>query len=270
MKTRKLSKFKLNLKKDKKDLRDRRFQTYWWLKLDGNFTSTFDLTAAVDLRKSPLDPPVRDQEDLGSCTAFATTALVDFCRDNQELSNSVLSPLFTYYTTRMIERTVNFDSGASIRGSLKSAVKYGVVEEEYWPYVIANFTTRPTQAIFDRALNCQILSYYRINNGNLYDMLRCLAEGYPFTFGFKVFSQFESEQCLIDGIVAMPQTGDKTVGGHAMLVVGWKEINSKKYFICQNSWGTEYGDGGFWYMPFEYLANKKLARDCWTVRIVES
>jgi C1A family cysteine protease len=57
------------------------------------------------------------------------------------------------------------------------------------------------------------------------------------------------------------------IGGHAVMAVGYDD--EKKHFIIQNSWGTEWGDKGFFYMPYDYAANSDLAADFWTIRIVE-
>lgn len=55
-----------------------------------------------------------------------------------------------------------------------------------------------------------------------------------------------------DGIVPMPLEGESLEGGHAILVRGWKKIKDKYYWIMVNSWGTDIGDDGIFYLPFEY------------------
>lgn len=47
------------------------------------------------------------------------------------------------------------------------------------------------------------------------------------------------------------------LGGHALKVAGWKTINGEPYLVLQNSWGTSYGDQGFYYLS-RALANKVL------------
>lgn len=227
-------------------------------------------TSPIDLRAMPLDPPVLDQGSLGSCTAFATTALVNFCRDKQKLPDFVPSSLFTYYTTRQIEGTTNSDSGAYVRNALKSTVTYGVVSENLWPYDINKYKIQPPSNVYTEALKHQTLKYMRIPDGNIQALKYCLTEGYPFIFGMIVFEQFESNKCLSDGIVELPKNKKVGIlGGHAMMCIGWKLINNTEYFICQNSWGGAYGDKGFWYVPVAYLKNKRLSGDFWTIRLME-
>jgi len=222
----------------------------------------------VDLR--PLCPPVMDQGQLGACTAFGTTEMVNFVRKKQKLPNFTPSPLFTYYTTRQIEDTVNLDSGAMVRNALKSAVVYGVVQEEKWQYDISKFTLAPTTEVYAEALKHQTLQYKRINDGDLVGMQQCLLEGYPFTFGAIVFPSFESTSVAKIGIVPTPAPKEKPLGGHCMLCVGWKKLFGKSYFIVQNSWGKNWGDKGFCYIPFEYIGNKNLVNDFWTIRLEEA
>lgn len=257
----------LNLRRDVPDSRDYPFSR---ITLKSPVKATRKLVP-IDLRTNPLDPPIRDQGNLGACSAFATTALVNFCRDKQRLPDFLPAPLFTYYTTRQIRGTINTDSGATMREALKSTVDYGVVSEALWPYDITKYKVAPPSSVYNQALQNQTLQYFRIQDGNIAQMKRCLADGYPFIFGFYVFPQFQSPQALVDGIVQMPpnRTGRGNIGGHALMAIGWKKINNADYFICQNSWGN-YGDKGFWYMPATYLRYKRLAFDFWTIRLMES
>ena len=36
-----------------------------------------------------------------------------------------------------------------------------------------------------------------------------------------------------------------------------------------NSWGTGWGDKGFFTMPYAYLTDEDLSADFWTIRVVE-
>ena len=90
------------------------------------------LPAKVDLR--PHCPPVYDQGQLGSCTGNAIAGAVQFDREKQKLKpDFVPSRLFIYYNERVIEGTVESDSGAQIRDGIKSVAKHGVPPETDWP-----------------------------------------------------------------------------------------------------------------------------------------
>ena len=223
---------------------------------------------SVDLR--PFCPVVANQRTLGACTAFAVTSMIDFVRDKQQKVNFIPSALFTYYTTRQIENTVNYDSGAEVRNAIKSAAVYGTAPRRMWPYQVSKFKQKPPQKAYNEALKHQAISYYRIPNGSVSLMQTCLHEGYPFVFGMYLYSGFMSTQTQKTGIVEMPTPGEIFQGGHCMMGVGTKQIFNKNYFIVQNSWGLNWGDKGYCYVPFEYFADKNLSVDFWTIRIMES
>jgi C1A family cysteine protease len=98
-------------------------------------------------------------------------------------------------------------------------------------------------------------------------MRGCLAEGYPFVFGFSVYESFEREEVAKNGKVNMPKKNEAQVGGHAVMAVGY--LQSSKRFIVRNSWGTSWGMSGYFTMPFDYLLDENLSDDFWTIRLVE-
>jgi C1A family cysteine protease len=98
-------------------------------------------------------------------------------------------------------------------------------------------------------------------------MRTCLADGFPFVFGFTVYENFESRQVARTGVLNMPQQAERVVGGHAVMAVGY--IDAAKRFIVRNSWGTAWGKKGYFSMPFDYLVDSDLAADFWTIRLVE-
>ncbi|MEA2373668.1 MAG: hypothetical protein QOD53_131, partial [Thermoleophilaceae bacterium] len=95
----------------------------------------------------------------------------------------------------------------------------------------------------------------------------CLAAGFPFVFGFSVYSSFESSQVTKTGTVPMPGANEELLGGHAVLAVGYLERRQR--FIVRNSWGPRWGNAGYFSMPYPYLLQPTLADDFWTLRVVE-
>ena len=153
--------------------------------------------ASVDLR--PQCPPVYDQGQLGSCTANAIAAAIQFERMKQQLAQ-IFTPsrLFIYYNERVIEHTVASDSGAQIRDGIKTVAQQGDCPETEWPYVITKFKTKPTQSCYADALKYKAVSYQRLTPA-LAQLKGCLASGYPFVFGFTVYESFESPQTAKTG-----------------------------------------------------------------------
>jgi C1A family cysteine protease len=249
----------------------------WIPDLPDNRDFLFTAPPAV-VRKLPLkvdlqnqSPPIYDQQQLGSCTANAIGAAFEFELKKQNPGKDFMpSRLFIYYNERVIEHTVNSDSGAMIRDGIKTVNKQGVCNESIWPYEIFKFMEKPNQACYKDALLYQVVSYQRISR-SLDQMKGCLADGYPFVFGFTVYESFESPIVANTGILNMPKKNEKPVGGHAVLAVGYDD--KEKRFIVRNSWGTGWGLHGYFTMPYDYLLSNntqgKLADDFWTIRLVE-
>jgi C1A family cysteine protease len=222
------------------------------------------LPKSIDLR--PGCPPVFDQGQLGSCTANAINAAVEYGRSKQKLPDMRLSRLFTYYGEREIEGSIDQDAGAMIRDGMKVVAKLGVPAETDWPYEIGQFAQKPPQKAYADALSDQVLRYLRVSR-TLPQMRACLASGYPFVFGFTVYASFESAEVAKSGIVPMPAAHEEVLGGHAVLAVGYDD--DRQQFIVRNSWGSGWGLQGYFWMPYAYLTTRGLASDYWTVRTVE-
>jgi C1A family cysteine protease len=222
------------------------------------------LPAKMDLR--PHCPPVYNQGELGSCTANAIAGVIEFDRLKQKLADFTPSRLFIYYNERVIERSVDSDSGAQIRDGIKSVGKQGDCPETEWPYVIAKFKTKPPKNCYTDALKYKVVLYQRVAQ-TLSQLKGCLASGYPFVFGFSVYESFESAQVAKTGHAGLPKSGEAVIGGHAVAAVGYNDM--KQWFIVRNSWGAGWGRKGYFTLPYAYVTDASLASDFWTVRIVQ-
>jgi C1A family cysteine protease len=175
------------------------------------------------------------------------------------------SRLFIYYNERVIEGTVKSDSGAQIRDGIKVVTKEGDCPETEWPYVITKFTNKPTAQCYKDALKYKAVQYQRVAQ-NVNQMKGCLASGYPFVYGFTVYESFESKNVAKTGVVPMPASGEKILGGHCVLAVGYDD--SQQRFLARNSWGTDWGLQGYFTVPYAYLTDPNLSSDFWTIRLI--
>lgn len=221
------------------------------------YAQTTNLPASADLR--PRCPDVYDQGSLGSCTANAIAAAVEFIHDPRFMP----SRLFIYYNERKIEGTVGSDSGAQIRDGIKSVATQGVCPETEWAYDPARFATTPPSTAYTDALATKATRYYRVVQ-DLAQMRGCLAEGFPFVFGFTVYEYFESEAMAASGALRLPAAGENVVGGHAVMAVGYDD--AAQWIIVRNSWGSAWGNAGYFTMPYAYITSRQLASDFWTIR----
>lgn len=247
---------KYNWRPDKPDIRDWKFST--------EHRELIKLPPSVNL--SPICPPIFDQGQLGSCTSQALAGNLDYLEERNNETNpkayTDLSRLFIYYNERVIEGTTKQDAGAELRDGIKALVKYGTCPESLWTYTNKNLFKKPTTAAYKAALNSKITSYSRITT--LDDMKNCLAAHYPFVFGFTVYDYFESDEMAKKGILKMPKASESVLGGHAVLCVGYND--KTKRMLVRNSWGKDWGLGGYFWMPYEYISNTNLADDMWSIR----
>jgi C1A family cysteine protease len=125
----------------------------------------------------------------------------------------------------------------------------------------AKFAKKPTPQCYSDALIHKITSYYKVLTFN--DMQTALANGYPFVFGFSVYQSFETIQVAKTGILNLPKKKEQLLGGHAVMCVGYDNLTGR--FKVRNSWGPQWGQGGYFTMPYGYLTNPNLASDMWVI-----
>lgn len=217
----------------------------------------------VDLRA--FCSPIENQGSLGSCTGQAIAGAIELLNKRNRKPTDV-SRLFIYYYERLLLGTVNYDSGAYIRDGIKATNHYGASLESYWPYDIRKFRQEPISEAKTDALNRKVTRYERVNDFN--GCIDALSNGYPVIMGFRVYNSFMSKNVAKTGIMPYPNTKrEKLLGGHAVLLVGYNK--SKKVFIARNSWGTNWGDKGYFYMPFNVI-NPNMSSDYWIIKSVNN
>lgn len=218
----------------------------------------------VDLR--PYCSPIEDQGRLGSCTGNAIAGAIELLmKRNNNFTD--ISRLFIYYYERLLENTVNYDSGAYIRDGIKACYTYGAATENLWPYDISKFRNRPSIDAVNDASKRKVKLYERVTDFN--GVINAIDNGYPVTIGFDVYSSFDSPTVARTGIMPYPNTKkEKLLGGHAVLIVGYNKNNDT--FIVRNSWGKYWGDNGYFYMPFQVIQNTSMSSDFWVIKSISN
>jgi len=222
------------------------------------------LPPSVDLRT--YDSPIQDQGQLGSCTGNAIAGIIDLL-DKKASKNLTVSRLFIYYQERLIEGTVNYDSGAYIRDGIKAVNQYGAPLESVWPYIISRFSTRPSTAAYTDAAKRKAGAYQKITTQTT-GIKTALNQGYPVVIGFDVYASFEGHANTTTGMMPYPQAGEQLLGGHAVAVVGYDDNLNGGRLICRNSWGVSWGDHGYFYMPYAVTNNASMSSDFWIITSV--
>lgn len=231
---------------------------------------TFSSAAAAAAPSSALTVsgasslPVFDQGQIGSCTANASVAMM-MIKNRDSLMGS---RMFVYYNTRSLEGTTSYDSGASLRDTLKSLNKYGMCREASWPYRNYLLVSQPTAYCYQQGAKEEAVRYATFSN-TITNMKTCLQNNYPFVFGMVVYQSFMTQQVANTGIIPVPNTStEKQVGGHALLCIGYDD--SKQCFLVRNSWGTSWGIQGNCWIPYVVLSNPNLTFDLWVLYTTNS
>ncbi len=224
----------------------------------------------------PQMPPVRDQGQLGACTAFSCEAPLYVAQVNAKRQH-VVSPsaLFLYYNERLINGTVGSDSGANISDIYHASNVYGVVDESLYPYDVSKFTDTPPPSVYAAAVGLKAHIYAPVPQLKE-NIIGCLHHGgFPVNFGISVYQSFMD---ATDGNIPMPGTDETVLGGHALAIVGYNDTDSAqdgvppRTFIFRNSWSAGWGAGGqyagYGFLPMSYVLDSQLTTDFWMIRII--
>jgi C1A family cysteine protease len=225
--------------------------------------------------------PIEDQGDIGSCTAHAGVGLYEYFERRAFGRYIDGSRLFLYKATRNLLGW-DGDTGAYLRTTMAAMALFGVPPEKYWPYEESDFDEEPSAFLYSYASNYQAILYYRLDGvgvtkANLLEKIKDhLRNGLPLIFGFTCYSSLDLAD---DGKIPFPDKDENVEGGHAVMAVGFdddkkivnpgnKEIETKGAILIRNSWGVEWGDKGYGWLPYEYVLYG-IASDWWSMTKAE-
>ncbi len=222
-------------------------------------------------------PAVRDQGQIGSCTAFCGTEAyeIGYYYSHTNVFPALRSPAFLYYEERVniLGESITADNGANMVNIDQALTKYGICADALMPYPSSNtstaYKTPPTSAAISDALNYKLTTGYTlINTGDIAAVKTCLLNNIPVMMGFNVYDNTRTYQYFENLNSATNDTynpltstgalvrGVRLLGGHATPIVGYDD--NKQAFLVQNSWGTSWGNKGFYYMPYSVFSSTKI------------
>jgi len=213
------------------------------------------LPPTVDMR--PHMTPVEDQGQTNSCVANAVAGAYEYWIKKATRQDENVSRLFVYYNARWRDGSQDKDEGSVIQLAMEGLQKFGACPEAVWPFEQKLVLHKPGSEAYEQGAQNRVHDMAQVPM-ELEAWKQALAEGKPIVFGCALFESFD-DCCKRGGVVPMPAPEDVTRGahgGHSMCAVGYSD--AEQVFIVRNSWGADWGDGGYCYMPYDYLLNPKF------------
>jgi len=219
---------------------------------------------AIDLRSGFTT--IKNQGQTGACTAYSLTAIYEYILKSNKQQENDLSEAFLYYNARKRNGEENKLSGSRIDLAIESLVEDGICLEEKWPSkfgtddeILRHYTTEPDQDAKNDALLRRVKKAVNVKR-TVDDIKSALEDGYPVVISTTLFDSFGKNP---SGVIFYPTQEelealktDKSNRGHAMVICGFSEEN--KVFIVRNSWGIEFGDKGYCYIPYSYITTSEI------------
>lgn len=201
--------------------------------------ASFDLTK---VNGGSYITPIKDQGNCGSCVAFGTTAAVEGTLRWQSRDPNLgvdLSEAQLFYCIAVAQQGRTCDSGWDVASALNAYQKSGIADEACFPYtagdqacsLCANSQSRLTK----------ITDWHYVDTAA--DMKTWLSTRGPLVTCMAVYDDF----MYYTGGVYSP-TSTNVLGGHCVCAVGYDDTDG--CWICKNSWGTGWGEGGFFRIAY--------------------
>jgi C1A family cysteine protease len=212
--------------------------------------TSVSLPPAIDLTRDM--PPVGDQGQLGSCTAWSAGYASASYAANRRFGWGADSPEHqaspSYLYERLLEQdTLDCGSGTFLATSMSLLIQEGCSSLDTVQYSDEVCTVNSSQT---DAANFQIGSFHRVVPTDRYAMRGELAAGRVVAFGSRLYDDFLTHR---GGSVFRGSgnflTQNNQHAAHAMVVVGYDD--GRGAYRVMNSWGTVWGDSGFVWMSFE-------------------
>lgn len=221
--------------------------------------------SSIDLRAN--FNKIKNQGQQGSCLAFALTSIFEYMMKVNKQTECDLSEAFLYYNARNMDNnddvSTKEDTGSRFKPAMDSLIKYGISLEKFWPYNDEVYSSKPTEEAYRDAETRKLIKAVNVNR-NSNAIKSALTDGYPVAVSLTLCPSFYNNGAYItvpskeeiDDIKENVNKSDVIHRCHAMVIVGYSE--DLKMFLVRNSWGDNWGDKGYCYIPYAYIDNNDL------------
>lgn len=234
-----------------RDLAGHTRRTVAKLTTDSSGTSAqVSLPTRVDL--SDQFPQPRHQGNQNSCVGWATAYALKSYQESAEMgwsletTDHLFSPAYIYNQIK----EGGGDNGSRLDKALQLIVDQGVATLQTMPYDENDVNTQPSPEAQQEAAQFKAREWGVLETTK--DMKTALSEGLPVAISMAVYNSFLSLQ----GTSSVYNTPDTYVGEHAVTLVGYDDDKYGGSFKVINSWGTDWGDGGYFWLPYSFTTQK--------------
>ena len=235
--------------------------------LQETYTPKPTTVESVDLRAHFTE--VKNQGQQGSCLSFTVTSVFEYMMKLNQSQECDLSEAFLYYNARNLDDagdvSVHTDNGSRFKPAMDSLTRYGIALEKYCPYDEGVYDRRPSEDAYKDAETRKLIKALNVER-NVDHIKSALAEGYPVAASFTLCESFYPGS---GGYISMPTAEEIEAtyalddeqkrmkhSRHAMAIVGYSD--QLQMFLVRNSWGQDWGDNGYCYIPYAYVAHENL------------
>uniref|UniRef100_A0A2C9JEC6 Uncharacterized protein n=1 Tax=Biomphalaria glabrata TaxID=6526 RepID=A0A2C9JEC6_BIOGL len=206
--------------------------------------SNVALPTEVDWRKEGYVTEVKNQGQCGSCWAFSTAGALEgqiFKRSKKLVSLS---------EQNLVDCSRKWGNQGCDGGLMTQSFQYikdnsGIDSEESYPYIGVN-----QECAFKKEnVAASDSGYVEIQSGNEQALQQAVVEIGPISAA--MVANHDSFLNYKGGIYQEPLCNDGTLD-HAILIVGYGTENGQDFWLVKNSWGTSWGEKGY----FRIVRNK--------------
>lgn len=246
--------------------------------LDETYAAHEQEVQSVDLRKNFT--PVKNQGQQGSCLAHALTAIFEYLLKSNRAAAFDLSEAFLYYNARELDKSGDVstgeDAGSRFHPAIESLKVHGLALERLCPYDEGVYDRKPSEEAYRDAAGRRLIKALNVNR-TANDIRSALADGYPVAVSLMLCESFcpapggyipMPAQTEIDAQLAKSDGQKDRHSNHAMVIVGYSD--ALNMFVVRNSWGAEWGDAGYCYVPYGYIDHPDLCTFACILTEVES
>jgi hypothetical protein len=210
------------------------------------------LSVFPDEFRIPFNGEIKNQGEIGSCVAQSLA----YTREIQEEKQSGVYKKFSTAFIYGNRQASDFQGeGMYPREALNGLKRYGDVLYEKFPGNITYPETREKlgpilEDLLSDAMPYRITTYFRIYN--IDELKSTLMNVGPVSGCFPIWKSIYKVTQENPIIPLPPKQGEKSLeflGYHEMTIMGWTADDK---LIILNSWGEEWAEGGYAYLPLAY------------------